>query len=425
MIIKTIGVYAYCKNLSDTTGGVESQVVHISRALLRNGYRVIVHCLSSDIAGWSVQSAEFRVQNTVKKLDEDLIEVCPVPGPGIEGAVRANTEISHEFGESLILMFGTRDGYVFSLALQAAALLNIAAVAFVYFTAEERQYRSQFISHTRSIPGLAEQEAARTLLSDGEKVLRQVFEHSSLVFVPTHYVRGQLSNILPSEHLCKLTVAYHGVDENLFYPRELDWAFGSSWLHVSRVSIPFSSHKNYFWTLEFLKAALSHFPQAHVSIAGEGNAKPLMQQYAIANKLEKNVRLCGFLDQAQLRNTYENSNILLVPSMMEAGATTIVESILVGCLPVVLDYAGAPEVLSSLGLSDFLLPSLVRDRGFGIKSIEPDTAFALNLMKKIEEMSEDIPNMMHRARQRALEQYSINVTTRQVVNELYRRRLIT
>jgi hypothetical protein len=40
-------------------------------------------------------------------------------------------------------------------------------------------------------------------------------------------------------------------------------------------------------------------------------------------------------------------------------------------------------------------------------------------------MSEDIPNMMHRARQRALEQYSINVTTRQVVNELYRRRLIT
>lgn len=385
---------------------------------------MVVHCLASDLAGWSVEDNEFQVREAVRQVTDGVFEVRAVPGPGLDGTIRSNLQVSLTFKEDLVLAFGTRDGYAFTVALGAAAELDVAVISFVYFTAEERLYRSQFSSHTRSIPSIAGQDDSRTLLLDGEQVLRRVCEESALVVVPTQYLRGQLSSQLPMDLMSKVIVCYHGVDETLFASRGAAWIFNTEWLHVSRVSLPFAAHKNYFWTVEFLRLAREIFPAAHLSIAGEGNARPLLQRYADLNNLEASITLEGFVDQRRVRALYEECSLLFVPSMMEAGATTIVEAVLVGCLPLVLDYAGAPEILCALGLGDFLLPGVVRDRGAGVRSVEPDPAVALNVVKQIANCHAELPSLLQAARIRASEQYSIGRTTAQLLRQLHNRGLL-
>jgi hypothetical protein len=83
-----------------------------------------------------------------------------------------------------------------------------------------------------------------------------------------------------------------------------------------------------------------------------------------------------------LAKTYRTASFLLMPSMMEAGATVLVEAVLSGCAPIALDYAGSGEVMRRLGLEDLLVrPVVHRIEGrrhdgaptsWGIETVQPD-----------------------------------------------------
>lgn len=379
-----IGIYAYARYVGDTFGGVESHAGTLTRELIARGHTVVFHSLASDTAGVHVQGGKFQVGSRLCARSEHLSEFCSTAGPGIAGAIDENVQASIAQGESLILCFGTRDGYVFQVAQAVAAARQVPLVCFVYFTKEERHMRAAFTSRTRSIPGLASDAERRELETRGVSTLRAVMEQAALVVVPTYYVRGQMSEIAsgPTE-LARLFVCYHGVDTQVFAPPSTGQSRRRAWLHVSRLSVPFALHKGYLWSASFFAECADSFPEATLSFIGSGSAASLIKEFAAGHQLHARILTEGFMPQAQLAQRYKSAAVLLVPSMMEAGCTSIVEAVLSGCAPVVADAAGAGEVMAALGLEDCVIPTVTDDLGSGIVTQVPSRRLAHQVLERI------------------------------------------
>ncbi len=420
----TVGIYGYCASAADTFGGVESHLSHLARALVAAGWRVVVHCLSAPGAGWHVADGEFRVGPRTREVSADLVEFVPAHGPGLTGAVAENVAASVRYAEQTILVFGTRDGWVFDVALAAAEELGLPAVSLVYFTAEERWYRAQFTSRSRSIAGLADAIERAALDTRGVATLRDVIERSALVVVPTDYVKGQLAALVEPPDATRIVTVYHGVDPELFARRDRPWGPDGAWLHVSRLSVPFAAHKNVAWSCEFLRAMVDLDPPPRLTICGSGDATGLVGDFATQNGLDARVTVGGFMDQPRLAAQMRVASLLLVPSMMEAGCTVIVEAVLSGCLPLVLDHAGSGEVMRSLGLGAFLVTPSTRDLGGGARTVVPEISHAREVVEFAYAHPEQVRRLLDAAADIAGQRFGIDATTRLLCEHLRRRNLL-
>jgi len=390
-----IGIYGWCSDVESTPGGVESLVVHLAHYLSAHGVPVVVHCLGAGNGGWHVQDKEFRVGGHLAEQRPDLYAFWPAHGPGFDGAVAENLAVSQRFGESVALAVGTRDSYVFDIAIAVAGERGIPAVAVYCHSGDERWYRSQFTARGAGIPGLASSEERADFETSGVETVRRVGAACSAVVVPTEYVRGQLSALLSPAEMAKVQVAFHGVDPEVFPARSDPWDGTGPWLHVSRCAVPNATHKNFMWSCEFVRAAAATGPPlsqlARLELCGEGNAAPLLRQFAEQNGLAGRIAVVGKLSQTALAERYRGSAFLLVPSMMEAGCTAIVEAVLSGCAPIVLDCAGSGEVMRRLGLSDWLVLGVPRRFAYlgpdgspagHIETVEPDLEAALGVLMR-------------------------------------------
>jgi glycosyltransferase involved in cell wall biosynthesis len=380
--------------------------------------------LSASQSGWHVTEGQFRIGPRVRDAGPGIVEFVPVNGPGTDGAIAENVEISTQYGEEFILAFGTRDGWVFDIAFAAGDQLDLPVVSFVYFTAEERWFRSQFTSRTRSVAGVANEQEAALLQDSGITVLRDVMERSRAVIVPTDYVKGQLATLFDPTVMAKVAVVYHGVDTDLFTPGSGSWQRGGPWLHISRLSVPFAAHKNFSWSCEFLQAARSLQPICKLVVCGSGDGGQLIADFADYNDLRDRIEIAGFLQQSELATWLRQASILLVPSMMEAGCTVIVEAVLSGCLPVVLDHAGSGEVMRALGLDDFLIRPRIRNFGEKVLTVEPDLTQAVEVVTAAYAEPERVQGLLSEATKVAAKRYGLMTTTRLLVRQLDRHGLL-
>lgn len=420
----TIGIYGYCQRFGDTFGGVESHIFHLARQLKNSGYRVVVHCNASQVSGWHVQGSEISLGTSSQEVEPGIFEFLPRNGPGLEGASAENVATSEKFGEKLILAFGTRDGFVFELAIRAATELNVPLVSFVFFTIEERWYRAQFTSRTRSIPGIADESERARLLAEGESVLRRLAEHSALMVAPTHFVRGELTAMLNPAAAASVVVNYHGVDASAFPPRREPWGGSLPMMLVSRLSTPFAGSKNFFWACSALRDLHRAGCKPSLSIFGAGNAAPMIEDFARNSGLESHLHVRGFSNQRDLAKCYRTSSLLLVPSMMEAGCTVIVEAVLSGCLPVALDFAGSAELMDRLGLSELLLPAELTELGEGVQSIIPRWECSQAIITRSLADSERANMLLSRAYELAQHHFTIEVTTDKLLKLMNQRGLL-
>jgi glycosyltransferase involved in cell wall biosynthesis len=198
-----------------------------------------------------------------------------------------------------------------------------------------------------------------------------------------------VSALLTPARAGKVLVAYHGCDPAVFHPRAEAWDGTGPWLHVSRCSVPNAVHKNFTWSCELVAAAVAAGPPlaspARLELLGQGNAAPLVGEYARQNGLGDRIVVSGTLTQPEVADRLRRAAFLLVPSMMEAGCTVIVEAVLSGCVPIVLDAAGSSEVMRRLGLDQLLVRGVPRRFGGAstpVDTVEPDRGRALALLER-------------------------------------------
>lgn len=99
--------------------------------------------------------------------------------------------------------------------------------------------------------------------------------------------------------------------------------------------------------------ALRSRPGLRLLVVGDGSQRSLMERQAAEAGIADAVAFTGRKSQEQLSDCYDRIDILLMPSRSEGFGLTAVEGMARGCVPVVADTGGLPEVVRD-GVSGLL-----------------------------------------------------------------------
>lgn len=120
-------------------------------------------------------------------------------------------------------------------------------------------------------------------------------------------------------------------------------------------------------------------PQLRLLVVGDGSQRELMERQAAESGLTDRITFLGRQPQAELQDIYDRIDILLMPSRSEGFGLTAIEGMARGCVPVVADTGGLPEVVTD-GCSGLLhRPGDVGDIAAKISmAAEPERLAALS-----------------------------------------------
>jgi colanic acid/amylovoran biosynthesis glycosyltransferase len=114
-------------------------------------------------------------------------------------------------------------------------------------------------------------------------------------------------------------------------------------------------------TLRAFAAFLGKYPNATLTIAGEGPLRDELQKLARELKIERSVSFTGFISQEQLRDIYYRSHIFLHPSQtghdgnQEGIPNSMLEAMATGLPVFATKHGGIPEAIEN-GASGVLVP---------------------------------------------------------------------
>lgn len=422
-----VGIYAWTRELADSTGGIESYAGALAYELHRRGYRVVLHCLAAERAGWHVRDGEFRIGARVSEPLPGLVEFRPAHGPGLAGAVAENDTVAREFGETVALVMGTRDEYVFDIGRRVARGRGMTLVTYIHHAAEERWFRGQFATRLGPVLGPADADELRAFDAAAGDVHMRAAADADLVVVPTNYVRAQLGAALDPPEMTRTVVAFAGPDPEVFTPRSEPWTPDGPWVHAGRAGMPNAWYKNFLWSCELLREVMrsgdGFAKHARLVVCGAGNGGDLVREFARQNDLADRVDVPGALGQQAIAAQFREASYLLAPSPMEAGSKVIVEAVMSGCLPLVVDHAGSGEVMSGLDLDEFLLPGRTRRLRIGsgdaeLRLVEPDVGAAIDLLRRCADAPAHVQSKLSTAAHRARTRFSLASTTDRVLRAI-------
>lgn len=95
----------------------------------------------------------------------------------------------------------------------------------------------------------------------------------------------------------------------------------------------------------FAKASTRN-PRLRLLVVGDGSQRSLMERQAAEAGVPDRVDFVGRKPQAELQACYDRIDILLMPSRSEGFGLTAIEGMARGCVPVVAEVGGLPEVVT-------------------------------------------------------------------------------
>lgn len=98
----------------------------------------------------------------------------------------------------------------------------------------------------------------------------------------------------------------------------------------------------------FIKA-LKRNRQLRLLVVGDGSQRKLMKQQVHDGGIDDRVEFAGFQPQDKLQGFYDRIDIILMPSRSEGFGLTAIEGMARGCVPVVANVGGLPEVIGNSG----------------------------------------------------------------------------
>lgn len=90
---------------------------------------------------------------------------------------------------------------------------------------------------------------------------------------------------------------------------------------------------------------LRHGYKVKLMVVGDGSIRNEMEKQSVEYGVSDYVEWKGHTEQSKLQECYDNIDILLMPSRSEGFGLTAIEGMARGCVPVVSDTGGLPEVV--------------------------------------------------------------------------------
>ena len=146
------------------------------------------------------------------------------------------------------------------------------------------------------------------------------------------------------------------VDLSRFYPvkKPLVGAVGQERPHLV-VTRNLESIYDNATAIRALVLIRSHYPQAHLTIAGDGAERPRLQALVQELQLASSVKFTGRLDNKQLPGLYQDADIMLNPSLTDNTPNSVLEALASGVVVVSTHVGGVPYLVEH-GRTALLVP---------------------------------------------------------------------
>lgn len=137
------------------------------------------------------------------------------------------------------------------------------------------------------------------------------------------------------------------------FPRNGEWRFVQAGRLMEKKGLPV--------TLRAFAAFLRHYPNATLTVAGEGPLLGELEKLARELNVQRHVSFTGFVSQQELRDIYCRSHIFLHPSQIgsdgnqEGIPNSMLEAMATGLPVFATNHGGIPEVIEN-GVSGVLVP---------------------------------------------------------------------
>ena len=222
--------------------------------------------------------------------------------------------------------------------------------------------------------------------------LRNLFKYSTVV-VPTEFMLKKLSYLGLNSLNSK--VIHYGIALNDFeykrYESVKDKFLDNDKINFFQVS-NFVEKKGHFYTLRAFKKFLEKYPNAHLTLAGDGYLKDQIIKLCNELNLDHYVNFPGLVTQKQVKQLMKDMDIFVHHSITasngeQEGVPNVLIEAMASGLPVISTFhAGIPELIDD-GVNGFLVEEKDIDkysqRMFDI--LNKGDNFKLNARRKIEE----------------------------------------
>jgi glycosyltransferase involved in cell wall biosynthesis len=402
-------------SLDDSFGGVEVFAARFAQELHRRGYPVTVHCLAADLA---------PLGRTAVRDIKGIAVFSPERGPGFDGCIAENAATSRQRDEEIIFAIGTRDAFVYEVALGVGEALSIPVVSCHFNSVNERLFRAQLANRTNFLIGVASPDERAEFAHSTTEALRRIVRRSAAVVVPTDYMRGEVSGVCGDDFSPNTLVSFHGVPAEKFQYVTRP-GYRGRLLHLSRMMYPQALSKNYLWSARFAEYVHRQAgTDVVLRMVGSGSGDSVLLSYLRELNATEYVQMTGAMAKDALPAVYADADVLLCPSMMESSCQSLVEAIMTGCVPLTLDFGGSAEIMRRLGLGELLIaPTAHREGRFD--TVVPGMEHARDLLDWIRHDWTGVQELLRRAAELATREFSIERSTTDLLSQLRRRGLIT
>jgi len=97
--------------------------------------------------------------------------------------------------------------------------------------------------------------------------------------------------------------------------------------------------------LQLFERILQDLPNVELSFYGEGVERETLETYISKNSLQSSVFLRGNQDREEMKEIYQNSHFLMLPSKSEGWPKVVAEAMFWGCLPIASSVSCVPFML--------------------------------------------------------------------------------
>ncbi|MCL4874370.1 glycosyltransferase [bacterium] len=207
------------------------------------------------------------------------------------------------------------------------------------------------------------------------KRLKYLVEAASLVITPSEYNKKHLLDIAGSGHRDRIRIVRATIDADKFPPRALPGPdSGKNIITMGRLV----KKKGTIYLVKAMRLVVEKYPDARLSIVGDGPEQGLLETCIKKWNLEKNVFLLGAMSNEECNGLLDLSDIAVLPCITSDSGDRDV-------CPLTLQEAMAKEipVVSTFAAS---VPELVEDGVSGLLVPEKDKrALAAALIRLIED----------------------------------------
>jgi len=145
----------------------------------------------------------------------------------------------------------------------------------------------------------------------------------------------------------KISVIHNGVDTTLFTPEIPEKTAGKKQiLWVGR----FVTGKGVEYLIEAFSHVREKIPGTHLVLVGEGPEKTAIEEKIRILHLQSSVTLIDYLDNAELPGMYRDSDLFVLPSLMEGVPRTILEAMACGVPVVTTNLPHLVGIIDGAGL---------------------------------------------------------------------------